>query len=51
MMTRRMIWAGHAARMGRIENHYQNQDVGGSIIFKMDFRETRMSGMNWTDLA
>jgi hypothetical protein len=47
MKSRRMRWAGHAARMGRREmligycldnhkekDHYEDQDVGGWITLK-----------------
>jgi hypothetical protein len=55
---------GHVARMGDTRNAYrilvgkpegkrpwEDQDVGGWTIFKMDFREIGWDGMDWIELA
>jgi hypothetical protein len=56
--SRRMRWAGHVARMGEKRNAYrtlvgsqkvrdlwEDQDVGGWTILKMDLREIGWDGM------
>jgi hypothetical protein len=62
--SRRMIWAGHVARMGEKRNAYRilvgkpegksplrNQDVGGWTILKWILDRMGWYGMDWIDLA
>jgi hypothetical protein len=59
--SRRMIWSGHVARMGRIgtntgywweslreRHHLEDQDVGGWII--LGWISNRWNGVMWTGL-
>jgi hypothetical protein len=32
-------------------DHWEDQDVGGSTIFKMDLREIGWDGVDWIDMA
>jgi hypothetical protein len=59
-----MRWAGHVARIGekreihigfwwesrKEREHYEDLDVSGRIILKMDLREIGLGGMDWIDL-
>jgi hypothetical protein len=60
--SRRMIWAGHVARMGEMKNAYRimmgkpegKRPVGRPKMqehFKMDLSEIGWGGMDWIDLA
>jgi hypothetical protein len=59
--SRRMRWAGHAARMGERRNALVGKPEGKRPlgrprrrwvdIVKMDFREIGFGGMDWIDLA
>jgi hypothetical protein len=57
--SRKMGWVGHVARMGEARNayrilvesrkerdHWEDQDVGGWTILKMDLREIGWDGMD-----
>jgi hypothetical protein len=61
--SRRMRWAGHVARMVRRGmhmaywwesrkegDHWEDQDVGGWTILKMDLKRDRMEwyGLDWS---
>jgi hypothetical protein len=63
IMSRRMRWAGHVARMGRRgmhiafrwkshkeTDHYSDLDVGKGVNIKMDLREIGCGVMDWIDL-
>jgi hypothetical protein len=57
--SRRMRWAGYAARMGEKKNAYRilvgkpegKRPLGRSRRRWVDLRETGWDGMNWIDLA
>jgi hypothetical protein len=64
MKSRRMIWAGHVARMGEKRNAYRilvGKSEGKRPLgrrrrrwvnnIKMDLREIGWDGMDWIDLA
>jgi hypothetical protein len=64
MKSKRVRWAGHAARMGETRNTYRilvGKPEGKRPLgrprrrwvdnIKMDLRETGWDGMNWIDLA
>jgi hypothetical protein len=62
--SRRMRWAGHVARIGRRgihigywweiqkgRDHWEDQDVDGWTILKMDLREIECDSIDLIDLA
>jgi hypothetical protein len=48
MKSRRVIWAGHVARMGRSGMH---REFWWESRKEMDLRKIGWGGMDWNDLA
>jgi hypothetical protein len=60
MKSRKMRFAGNVARVGAKRNTHESQkerdswedlEIGGRVILKMDFRGIRWDDIDWIDVA